>query len=57
VNGFAGADEICSFFPNSGKHGGLSSRIGRQGVREGVRTLTEGLGVRYRAYLVRTLLT
>jgi len=33
VNGFAGVDEILGLFTNI-KHGGLSSRIGRQGVRE-----------------------
>ena len=46
VNGFAGPDEIRGLCTNI-KHGGLSLRTGRQGVREGIPSLTVGPVQRY----------
>jgi hypothetical protein len=54
VNGFAGADEIHGLDPNSRKHSGLSSRTGRQGVGEGIRSLTAPTEKRYRTCFVRS---
>ena len=56
MNAFAGPNEIGGLLPNR-KHAGLSLQTGRQGVREGLRSLTAPHGERYRTCVLRSSFT